>query len=358
MMKMNKDDNPKISIIVPCYNVEQYIETCVKSVLNQTYSNWELVLVDDGSKDSTSVLCDSFSALDSRITVIHKSNGGLVSARNAGYEVVSGDWLTYLDGDDWISASFCEKIVNVLKNHEDIDLIFFCISQEIENKTVKGKWNWNQYKDGRVYNHVENQYLSAYSLNYHSGLSDAVGKVYRTKWCKQCGIVHNPLLRQGEESVEFVMRAFYSANKSVFLKELLYHYRYNDSSISKMPDERNVCYIVDCMNSVKAFINEIPNNAIFIKEFEFRNAYLLISIAMHIYFNPNNSISYKERKMKYENLIQSNSLFVSAVENVKSSQFDILRGLAFMCIKHKFFHGLNFIGKIKHLALRMSYFNY
>lgn len=98
------NNQPLISIIVPCYNVEQYLETCVNSVLNQTNPNWELILVDDGSSDNTPSLCDHFSRMDTRIKVIHKKNGGLVSARNAGYEAVTGIWLTYVDGDDWIST--------------------------------------------------------------------------------------------------------------------------------------------------------------------------------------------------------------------------------------------------------------
>jgi len=87
----------KMSIIVPCYNVQDYLEECVESIVNQTYLNWELILVDDGSKDLTSQICDDYAKKDSRIKVIHKQNGGLVSARNTGYDAATGDWHMYLD---------------------------------------------------------------------------------------------------------------------------------------------------------------------------------------------------------------------------------------------------------------------
>lgn len=352
------NNQPLISIIVPCYNVEQYLETCVNSVLNQTNPNWELILVDDGSSDNTPSLCDHFSRMDTRIKVIHKKNGGLVSARNAGYEAVTGKWLTYVDGDDWISTTFCEKMQNQVCVHKDVDLIFFCALQELEGKTVEGKWNWSQYINEKIYGKSENLRLSAYSLNYNSGLSDVWAKVYRVSWCKEFDIKHNPTLRQGEESVDYVMRAFYYANKTLFLNDRLYHYRYNNNSISKRIDEKNAFYIADCMKVIKAFIDTIPDNDMFIEEFKLRNAYVMISIAMQTFFHPNNIMPYKARKMKYKNFIDSNPLFIDAIEWVKPCQFDILRKLAFLCIKYDCYRGLDFIGKMKQFALTHGFFNY
>ena len=91
-----------ISVIVPVYNVEAYLAECVHSILNQTYEHWELILVDDGSKDASGQLCEEFARTDSRIRVLHKPNGGLSSARNAGIDVASGEYLAFVDSDDWI----------------------------------------------------------------------------------------------------------------------------------------------------------------------------------------------------------------------------------------------------------------
>lgn len=349
---------PLISIIVPCYNVERYLADCVESVINQTYSNWELILVDDGSKDSTPVLCDTYAEYDDRIKVIHKVNGGLVSARNAGYDVVTGNWMTYLDSDDWVSLDMIEKLTHVLQKYHNLDLIFWCMVQELGNKTIEGKWNWSQYTSGKVYNKQQNIRLSSYVLNYNSGLSDAVCKLYRTEWCKKNGIFHNPLLKQGEESVDFVMRAFYYADNSFFLNEPFYHYRYIATSISKKVDEANAVCISDCMKVMNNFICSIPNNTVFQKEFSFRNAYALISIAMHTYFNPKFNLSYKERVARFEKIILDNILFARSLHDVNGDEFDILRRMAFWCIKKKKYRLLSLIGRIKEFAVECGYFGY
>ena len=91
-----------ISVIVPIYKVEPYLHRCVDSILAQTYQNIEVILVDDGSPDSCPEICDEYAAQDERIKVIHKANGGLSSARNAGLDAASGDWVSFIDSDDWI----------------------------------------------------------------------------------------------------------------------------------------------------------------------------------------------------------------------------------------------------------------
>lgn len=111
----------KISIIVPVYNVEQYLEKCINSVLNQTYSNIEVILVDDGSTDSSGNICDKYSLIDRRVSVIHKCNGGLSSARNAGLSSSTGDFIGFVDSDDWISNDMYEYLYSLLiKSNADV----------------------------------------------------------------------------------------------------------------------------------------------------------------------------------------------------------------------------------------------
>ena len=92
-----------ISVIVPVYNVEKYLEACIDSILQQTYEKIEIILVDDGSTDSCGKICDEYASKDSRLKVLHKGNGGLSSARNAGIKVATGEWITFIDSDDYIS---------------------------------------------------------------------------------------------------------------------------------------------------------------------------------------------------------------------------------------------------------------
>lgn len=108
---------PLISIIVPVYKVEKYIDRCVKSIVNQTYRKLEIILVDDGSPDCCPAMCDAWSAKDSRIQVIHKKNGGLSDARNAGIEVSSGELIGFVDSDDWIAPDMYQRLFEVIKTY-------------------------------------------------------------------------------------------------------------------------------------------------------------------------------------------------------------------------------------------------
>ena len=104
--------NPMISVIVPIYNVEKYLARCVDSIVNQTYKNLEIILVDDGSPDRCPQMCDDYAEKDSRIKVIHKKNGGLSDARNAGMAVATGEYISFIDSDDWIETSMFELLLN------------------------------------------------------------------------------------------------------------------------------------------------------------------------------------------------------------------------------------------------------
>lgn len=105
---------PNISVIVPIYNVEPYLRRCVDSLLQQSYADFELILVDDGSPDNCSAICDEYAAADKRVKVIHKTNGGLSDARNAGLQVAQGEYIAFVDSDDWVTPNYLEQMLNTL----------------------------------------------------------------------------------------------------------------------------------------------------------------------------------------------------------------------------------------------------
>ncbi len=120
-----------ISLIVPIYNVASYVDRCVASLVNQTYSNLEILLVDDGSTDGSGALCDEWAKKDSRIHVVHKENGGLSDTRNQGIKLSKGDYLAFIDGDDYIAPEYCEKLYQALAAHDaDIALCNICYEWE------------------------------------------------------------------------------------------------------------------------------------------------------------------------------------------------------------------------------------
>ena len=107
-----------ISVIVPVYKVEKYLDKCVQSIVNQTCKNLEIILVDDGSPDNCGAMCEAWAEKDSRIKVIHKENGGLSDARNAGLAVATGDWVAFVDSDDWVAEEMFARLLNAAKNHQ------------------------------------------------------------------------------------------------------------------------------------------------------------------------------------------------------------------------------------------------
>lgn len=111
-------NNPCISIIVPVYNVEKYLKRCIDSILKQTFTDFELILVDDGSTDASGILCDKCAEQDRRIRVLHKKNGGASSARNCGLDIAAGEYIAFVDSDDWVEPCMYECLYRIMKENE------------------------------------------------------------------------------------------------------------------------------------------------------------------------------------------------------------------------------------------------
>lgn len=111
------ENKPLLSVIIPVYNVEAFLTRCVGSVLNQTYDNLEVILIDDGSRDGSGGICDDYAARDSRVRVIHKENGGLSSARNAGLDAAGGDYIAFVDSDDWVEADAYAHMLSLMEKY-------------------------------------------------------------------------------------------------------------------------------------------------------------------------------------------------------------------------------------------------
>ena len=132
---MNKNNTPFFSVIVPIYKVEEYLHKCITSILDQTCKDFELILVDDGSPDKCPEICDYYKQTDARVSVIHKSNGGLVSARNTGLHAAIGNYICYVDGDDWIDKDLLEVAKTKIESNNMCELFVFAIQKVFENKT-------------------------------------------------------------------------------------------------------------------------------------------------------------------------------------------------------------------------------
>ena len=133
---MSEKGSELISVIVPIYNIKGYIEKCIMSIVGQTYTNLEIILVDDGSTDGSGEICDQFALQDDRITVFHKTNGGLSDARNYALDRVNGDLLSFVDGDDWIHPQMYELMMDIIKLRLKQPIMIIWIPSKIYMKAV------------------------------------------------------------------------------------------------------------------------------------------------------------------------------------------------------------------------------
>ena len=354
---MSKEE-PLISIIVPCYNVEKYLRKCVDSILNQTYRNLEVILVDDGSTDSTPQMCDEYQKQDERVKVIHKKNGGLVPARNSGFAILTGKWFMHVDGDDWIDEETCQGLMEVVRMYDDVDIVFWKCIQELGTKSIKDKWGWSCKDDVKLYTEDECRTLALNTLIYKSGIASSYCKLINADFAKKFGIAHDKRIRQGGEGLEFSLRAFYYSKKALFINKYYNHYRYNADSISKRIDEQNTKHLTRTFSVIEEDIEGFENNEIFREAFYQRVVYMLIAIAMSTYFHPNNKDSIFVKCRKYKEVIYGNKLYSTAIKKARLQGIDKFRKITLIFIRLKAYFMLNLIAKMKQYYLKKGKYNY
>lgn len=222
--------NPLISIIVPIYKVEKYLKECVDSVLKQTFTDFELILVDDGSPDNCGKICDEYAKQDSRIKVIHKLNGGLVSARQAGTELAVGDYIVCLDGDDYLSSIYCEKIASVVAKYSSDIVMFGAVYTAKDDE----KYVYPQEKEG-FYNNKDIEKFFSYLIEDKKGkyFSPSIwNKVYKRKLYTELQLCIDKKIKIGEDHC-LTKPCLYKANSLYVINECLYYYRQNQFSMTK-----------------------------------------------------------------------------------------------------------------------------
>lgn len=203
-----------ISVIVPVYNMEQYLERCVNSIVDQTYRNLEIILVDDGSTDRSPRMCDEYAAKDGRIKVVHKVNGGLSDARNAGLQVATGTYIGYVDSDDWIEPQMYQRMYEACIEHQA--QVAVCRYAKIYRDHVDREGN------GQVTVFDREGILKAYLADQPEYV------VYNSVWSKLFakGVVEGVLFPVGKnsEDIMYTTKAFCKLEKAVYIDECLYDY--------------------------------------------------------------------------------------------------------------------------------------
>lgn len=238
-----------ISIVIPVYKVERYIEKCLKSVLNQTYSYIEIILVDDGSPDNCGKICDFYAEKDSRIQVIHKTNGGLSDARNCGIAKATGEYITFIDSDDYVDTNHIAYLYNLLKQYQ-ADIAIGKMQLAFENMPVPR--SEKQEKDKiEVYNTQQALETMLYNKRF---CNSANYKLYRTTYFKE---IQYPVGKLYEDlGTTYLVLA--KARTIVSGQKPTYHYliNRNDSIMNQKFDTRRL----DALDFAENIVNFIKKN--------------------------------------------------------------------------------------------------
>lgn len=218
-----------ISIIVPVYNVEQYLKQCVDSILNQTYKQLEVILVDDGSTDSSRDICNQYEAADNRIKVIHKENGGLADARNAGLSIATGEYIGFVDSDDFIHKDMYKTLV-ILMEQNNADMVMAKWQAFVEQVDCRA----NDTLEAMVFDGIDSLKFLIYGENrYHITLS-VWDRLYKKE------LIKDLMFPKGKcyEDVVWSTEAFYRAKRTVYIDKTLYYYRQRANSITGVDKDK------------------------------------------------------------------------------------------------------------------------
>lgn len=265
----------KFSIIVPIYNVEKYLSQCIESVLKQTYKNFELILVDDGSFDNCPQICNSYAQTDKRITVIHKCNEGLPAARNTGIRNSTGDYIIHLDGDDFLDTGFLAAVQPLLEKEKKDIYLGNSRYDYYGNDTKK----IILYKIENVVDHSYSDILYHFFYGTNSIPTAAWHNIYKTDFIKKNNFYFDETLTWSEDADNFY-RVFFATENIGFFDYTFYYYRRdNQSAMTRNPLVKHFLSNINVnkrwFNRVKTSDLQEKDKLVVMRRFANSNMYLL-----------------------------------------------------------------------------------
>ena len=321
----------KVSIVVPIYNVEKYLEQCVDSIINQTLKDIEIILVDDGSPDNCPQICDDYAKKDSRIKVVHKKNGGLSSARNAGIEVAIGDYIGFIDSDDYIELDMYEKMYNIaIKN--DVDFVISDYYRVSDEGKVRATLDMDEgiYEKNKIKKYIFPTLIMGDDINYGNLLA-VWHCLYKRELLERNSLMFDEEVKYSEDNL-FSSIIGYNANSFYYMKgSYLYNYRYNPNSISKT-------YKPDAWSVYLKMNNKLKYLFFNVGDYDFRNQlyshiiYYAFNCINHV-GNSDKSFSYKYKEIKR---ILNTKELKNGFKNFKPGNISTKLKISIWMLKHKF----------------------
>ena len=256
----------KVSVVIPIFNVESYLERCVESVIHQTLKDIEIILVDDKSPDRCPAICDAYSLKDSRIKVVHKKqNEGLGFARNSGLEIATGEYVTFLDSDDWVEEQTYDYLYNIV-NNKQLDICYFQHRRVDKNGRIIKQVNKNTEKFFYGRKQVDNFLLEMVAphpsehLDNKYSMSVCMG-IFRTSIIKENAIKFKSERSCASEDLEFHIRLLPFINSVGVIPNVFYNYLMNENSLSSSYNELKLQRMLSFLDLIKTELKELyPDN--------------------------------------------------------------------------------------------------
>ena len=323
-----------ISVIVPVYNVEEYLRECIDSIIEQTYSNLEIILIDDGSKDESGIICDEYEKKDSRIKVIHKENAGVSSARNTGLQIATGDWVAFVDSDDWLEENYFEVLMKCA-----IDKKAEIVSCGYNRVTVNKKESINN--SGNILIFDARNFLIKL-LNPQVGYGFTHMKIYKREIIND--VVFDTELKVGEDCL-FNEQVVLNANRICVIEKNLYNYRVNPNSVVRSFDKNYVNKYLKAMNKNKEYLKKHYENDTIIKQSYYNYvAFHVMLIAVNYCYNLENTEKNKRKLLKEICCVKC---FEEGIKNSNYQNLSLTRQITLFTLKHKLYFFTEFICKYR-----------
>lgn len=295
-----------ISIIVPVYNTENYLEKCLYSLVNQTYKNIEIIIVDDGSPDNSMNIIQKFVLADNRVKVISQKNQGLSGARNTGMNNTNGDYIMFIDSDDWIEIDTCEKAINASEKY-NADVVFWSYIKEFSNsqkdnylfdktEIIWSEKNINQLSR-RMVGLVGDELANPQSID---NLVTAWGKLYKKSVIGDVRFTDTKII--GTEDALFNIEVFLGINSAVYIPDLLSHYRKdNESSLTHNYKKKLVSRWREMYSRIKFLLDRNDMSREYYDALKNRICFGLIGLGINL--AEDKKMSFKEKKKEIYNIL-------------------------------------------------------
>lgn len=335
---MEAERNMMISIIIPVYNVEKYLKTCIDSVLNQTYSNLEVLLIDDGSTDHSGLICDSYEKQDSRVRVFHKKNGGVSSSRNFGLDKAEGEWIFFVDSDDWIAHRTVEFAVNQMSDKQDICFIGYKETDKTENL--------KDFEPSElIIKNIERKDFLELEFHILNRDRKAVCDRRIIKFSSPCRFYRREVLQKyrirfledlvnGEDGL-FNMEVFRHARNGVAIENALYYYRQRGESVTHKYSVNADKNFRRLQQYYEAFFSKEENPEAFTEILNERAIWSMGFCCMLKYCHKDNPNSYKIRRQQFLESWEKD--YKKQIEQVSLKNFGLQKKILFWAIKRKSF---------------------